>query len=611
MADFAKERRKEPYLGEKVNYLRNGYGTYVYENQFFRYDGEWVDGKKHGHGKLLMKDGTFYEGQFTKGEITGSGYKYFATSNAKYTGEFLCGEMHGNGMMAYKDGSVYKGQWQKNRRQGFGTLWTQKKSIYEGTFYEDMRDGEGKQNYDNGDKYEGHWIQDKRNGQGHLWCADGSHYEGNFVNDLFHGEGKISHASGIYYRGLWLNGFPEKMATKIVILCESSLVLQQGQLFSIHVECRNDDDELVIEHGRELQLLAGFKYTPPVESSSFFDMIEDFKEQPIHTPFGYDVVPYPISDQLPELEDTTKIDEEAEDNSAENQDTDEVRLSESAKELQETESRETVEEVKKVDSIISDESNKLPEQVTETVREKETKFEEVSQMAPQVQNKVTTNGICEWLNLQLAPPPPMYRPFVILKREEEAKKTKKLSKEKIEIMKEITDEMATQERTESVNLMEDEEEEDSELKTLPFENPENYHNESSSSIQDSDDITNNRLQKEDSIKNNDLQEGDNVFIEEGDESNLGSHHSLASKEKKSSQQIVPEKEIYETIARPGEYVLIVREVTNPPFLGKTMQPAFLLLQLNQKKKTVTKKPKGILEASEDEEHDEKDSTYAL
>ena len=71
-----------------------------------------------GHGKLLMKDGTYYEGQFVSGEINGHGFKYFAGSACKYTGQFLNGEMHGHGVMQYHDESIYEGQWVKNKKQG-------------------------------------------------------------------------------------------------------------------------------------------------------------------------------------------------------------------------------------------------------------------------------------------------------------------------------------------------------------------------------------------------------------------------------------------------------------------------------------------------------------
>ena len=36
-----------------------------------------------GHGKLLMADGTYYEGEFQNGEIEGHGFKYFASNGNK------------------------------------------------------------------------------------------------------------------------------------------------------------------------------------------------------------------------------------------------------------------------------------------------------------------------------------------------------------------------------------------------------------------------------------------------------------------------------------------------------------------------------------------------
>ena len=40
-------------------------------------------------------------------------------------------------------------------------------------------------------------------------------------------------------------------------------------------------------------------------------------------------------------------------------------------------------------------------------------------------SKPTLNGVCEWDNLQLAPAPPMYRPFVIMEEEAGPKKKSK------------------------------------------------------------------------------------------------------------------------------------------------------------------------------------------
>ena len=39
-----------------------------------------------GHGKLIMEDGSYYEGSFIKGEIEGHGYRVFSRNGSTYTG---------------------------------------------------------------------------------------------------------------------------------------------------------------------------------------------------------------------------------------------------------------------------------------------------------------------------------------------------------------------------------------------------------------------------------------------------------------------------------------------------------------------------------------------
>ena len=71
-----------------------------------------------GHGKLVMADGSYYEGEFENGEIKGHGFRYNALNGNTYSGEFLDGEFQGQGVMDYRDGSVYEGDWFRNKRQG-------------------------------------------------------------------------------------------------------------------------------------------------------------------------------------------------------------------------------------------------------------------------------------------------------------------------------------------------------------------------------------------------------------------------------------------------------------------------------------------------------------
>jgi len=66
-----------------------------------------------------MADGSYYEGEFDRGEINGHGLRYFATTGNFYCGEFSAGELNGQGVMTYADGSTYEGAWADNKREGW------------------------------------------------------------------------------------------------------------------------------------------------------------------------------------------------------------------------------------------------------------------------------------------------------------------------------------------------------------------------------------------------------------------------------------------------------------------------------------------------------------
>lgn len=71
-----------------------------------------------GFGKLKMRDGSFYEGQFINGEIDGTGIRYWAHTDNTYEGQFENGEMCGMGVMSFGDGSLYEGAWLNNKMEG-------------------------------------------------------------------------------------------------------------------------------------------------------------------------------------------------------------------------------------------------------------------------------------------------------------------------------------------------------------------------------------------------------------------------------------------------------------------------------------------------------------
>ena len=64
--------------------------------------------RKNGHGKLIMKDGSFIEGNFKDGEITGTAVKYNQSNNSEYSGEFVNGQLQGRGKVIMKQCDLWR-----------------------------------------------------------------------------------------------------------------------------------------------------------------------------------------------------------------------------------------------------------------------------------------------------------------------------------------------------------------------------------------------------------------------------------------------------------------------------------------------------------------------
>nr|XP_031529273.1 MORN repeat-containing protein 1 isoform X1 [Vicugna pacos]XP_031529274.1 MORN repeat-containing protein 1 isoform X1 [Vicugna pacos] len=301
---------------------RDGYGVYVYPNSFFRYEGEWKGGKKHGEdrlwplpaaspltarfplelgagwGKLLFRDGSYYEGEFVDGEITGEGRRHWALTGNTYTGQFVLGEPQGHGIMLYKAGGYYEGELSGGAREGQGRLVDADGQVYCGSFHDNRRHGRGWMIFRNGDEYDGDWVQDRRQGRGVLSCADGSIYEGQWHSDVFSGLGSLAHCSGVVYRGMWVNGHPMAQATRMVILGPEVLDVAQGASLTLTVQLQQADGEVAKgEDGRVLKVSAGVRRVqlPAYSEVIFFKVDEGGRETPIQTPFGFQCLSFPLS----------------------------------------------------------------------------------------------------------------------------------------------------------------------------------------------------------------------------------------------------------------------------------------------------------------------------
>ncbi|XP_060055875.1 MORN repeat-containing protein 1 isoform X2 [Erinaceus europaeus] len=275
-----------------------------------------------GHGKLLFKDGSYYEGEFVHGEITGEGCRYWASSGNTYSGHFVLGEPQGHGMMKYKAGGYYEGELSHGMREGLGCLVDQDGQTYKGWFHNHRRHGRGQMTFQNGDKYEGDWVRDQRQGHGVLHQVDGSTYEvaghlyssstcqccslpfstlfssqGQWHGDVFSGLGTLTHCSGVTYHGLWVNGHPVAQATRMVILGPEVLAVAPGAAFTLMVQLQQANGAVAEgEHGRMLRLSAGVRYVQLLAHAqvSFFAVDETHQEVPTQTPFGFECIPYPL-----------------------------------------------------------------------------------------------------------------------------------------------------------------------------------------------------------------------------------------------------------------------------------------------------------------------------
>ena len=96
------------YEGEILNGKRHGHGTYTWAYGD-TYEGDWKDGKRCGRGKLI---------QYGKSP-TGETYMKYS-----YDGEWLDSKEHGHGICVegdfgmYKNDKVYEGEWVNGKRQG-------------------------------------------------------------------------------------------------------------------------------------------------------------------------------------------------------------------------------------------------------------------------------------------------------------------------------------------------------------------------------------------------------------------------------------------------------------------------------------------------------------
>ena len=80
-----------------------------------RYDGEYRDGKRHGHGALTLAGGHRYEGEWRDDKLHGYGITTWVDGE-RYEGEYRDGKKHGHGTQTWPSGAGYEGEFRDGSR---------------------------------------------------------------------------------------------------------------------------------------------------------------------------------------------------------------------------------------------------------------------------------------------------------------------------------------------------------------------------------------------------------------------------------------------------------------------------------------------------------------
>jgi len=95
-------RNGDRYVGEFTDGHITGVGTWYFDNGEV-YQGQVVNGSRHGRGVQTFPSGDRYEGEVADGHITGNGVWHFH-ERITYVGQVVNGSLHGQGVMSWSEG---------------------------------------------------------------------------------------------------------------------------------------------------------------------------------------------------------------------------------------------------------------------------------------------------------------------------------------------------------------------------------------------------------------------------------------------------------------------------------------------------------------------------
>ena len=140
-------------------------------------------------------------------------YGHFSNKKTIYIGSYKNDMYEGEGsLLNLDDNSFYSGNFKKSKKSGFGT-YKISNYVYNGNFKNDMYNGYGFENIET-EIYEGNFKDNKRSGNGILTFNDNNDkYEGNFLNGEISGKGLYKFSNGDFYEGEFKNSLRNNFGT--------------------------------------------------------------------------------------------------------------------------------------------------------------------------------------------------------------------------------------------------------------------------------------------------------------------------------------------------------------------------------------------------------------
>lgn len=191
------------YFGEFKSELFHGNGKYTWSNGTI-YEGDWVDGKRTGKGRIIWPCGKEYKGEFSKNDCGDNGPLKGENRNI-YIGNWKNSKKDGRGTVKYADGAVLEGCWSNGVLRS-GVSRFANGDVYTGDFKRSLFHRKGESIALNDEiTYEGDWVNGKMTGKGSMIWPSGTNYEAKVSEIFAHGNGTYTWKDGSVYIGNWRN----------------------------------------------------------------------------------------------------------------------------------------------------------------------------------------------------------------------------------------------------------------------------------------------------------------------------------------------------------------------------------------------------------------------